>query len=91
MFIPPKDVIDLTESDIKNEVLSVRGNCYDSCFQNDLPEITLHSVMGFGSRNVEKMKILKLTNGQMEEPCDNCQYPVEIYYLRLLIADRLLL
>ena len=53
--------------------VSVRGNCYASCFQKELPEITLHSIMGFGSRYVEKMKILKMTNNEMEKPCDDCR------------------
>ena len=46
------------------EHISVRSTCYASCFQEELPEITLHSIMGFGSRYVEKMKILKMTNNE---------------------------
>ena len=60
-------------STVEDEAMSARGNCYPSCIQGDLPEITLHSIMGFGSRNVKKMKILKLTNGEMAKPCDNCK------------------
>lgn len=60
-------------STVEDEAMSARGNCYPSCFQGDLPEITLHSIMGFGSRNVKKMKILKLTDGKMATPCDNCK------------------
>ena len=43
-----------------DEIMTARGNCYHSCFQGDLPEITIHSIMGFGSRHVEKMKIVKV-------------------------------
>ena len=60
-------------STVEDEAMSARGNCYPSCIQGDIPEITLHSVLGFGSRNVKKMKILKLTNGEMAAPCDNCK------------------
>ena len=75
-FLPPELNplwIFLNGNDTENiEHVSVRGNCYASCFEKDLPEITLHSIMGFGSRYVEKMKILKMTNDEMEKPCDNC-------------------
>ena len=47
----------MTNLPITDEILSARGHCYDSCFQNDLLEITLHSVIGLGSKDVEKMKI----------------------------------
>lgn len=72
VLIPPKDVINMN-STVEDEAMSARGNCYPSCIQGDIPEITLHSIMGFGSRNVKKMKILKLTNGEMATPCDNCK------------------
>ena len=68
VFIPPESILNAENID----QVSVRGNCYASCFEKDLPEITLHSIMGFGSRYVEKMKILKMTNDEMEKPCDNC-------------------
>ena len=71
-MIPAKDVINMN-STVEDEAMSARGNCYPSCFQGDLPEITLHSIMGFGSRYVEKMKILKMTNNEMEKPCVNCK------------------
>ena len=72
VLVPAKDVINMN-STVEDEAMSARGNCYPSCFQGDLPEITLHSIMGFGSRNVKKMKILKLTDGKMATPCDNCK------------------
>ena len=53
-MIPAKDVINMN-STVEDEAMSARGNCYPSCFQGDIPEITLHSIMGFGSRNVKKM------------------------------------
>ena len=65
VLIPPEKVLD--------ENVSVRGNCYSLCFQEELPKITLHSIMGFGSRYVEKMKIFKMTNNEMEKPCDDCR------------------
>ena len=49
-----------------DEIMTARGNCYHSCFQEDLPEITIHSIMGFGSRHVEKMKIVKTTGVEVE-------------------------
>ena len=49
-----------------DEILTARGNCYHSCFQEDLPEITIHSIMGFGSRHVEKMRIVKTTGLEVE-------------------------
>ena len=49
-----------------DEIMTARGNCYHSCFQGDLPEITIHSIMGFGSRHVEKMKIVKTTGVEVE-------------------------
>jgi len=78
VMIPAKDVINMN-STVEDEAMSARGNCYPSCLQGDIPEITLHSIMGFGSRNVKKMKILKLTNGDMAKPCDNCKSDALIY------------
>ena len=51
---------------------SAIGNCYASCFPKNITKITLHSIMGLGSRNVQKMQIVKLTNDKMEESCENC-------------------
>ena len=81
VFIPSKDSINMS-STVVDDVMTARGNCYSTCFESDLPEMTLHSIMGFGSRNVKKMKILKLTDGQMEKPCDNCQRIWFRLYLR---------
>ena len=52
----------MTNLPITDDILSARGHCYDSCFQNDLSEITLHSVIGLGSKDVEKMKIFNGDN-----------------------------
>ena len=60
VLIPSKKILDNENI----EHITVRGTCYASCFQEELPEITLHSIMGFGSRYVEKMKILKMTNNE---------------------------
>ena len=68
LFIPPKEALDTLD-----EPMFARGHCYDACFKDDLPEITLHSILGFGSRHVTKMKILKLTEGEMGEPYLNCK------------------
>ena len=54
-----------------DEILTARGNCYHSCFQEDLPEITIHSIMGFGSKHVEKMKIVKTTDLEVEDFSNN--------------------
>ena len=54
-----------------DEILTARGNCYHSCFQEDLPEITIHSIMGFGSRHVEKMIIVKTTGLEVEDFTNN--------------------
>ena len=45
----------------QDEVMTSRGNCYYSCIQENLPEITIHSIMGLGSKHVEKMKIERTT------------------------------
>ena len=50
----------------EDEIMTARGNCYHTCFQEDLPEITIHSIMGFGSKHVEKMKIVKTTGSEVE-------------------------
>ena len=68
LFIPPKETLDTLD-----KPMFARGHCYDSCFKDDLPEITIHSILGFGSRHVTKMKILKLTKGEMGKPCPNCK------------------
>ena len=81
LFIPPKEAVSsslpiFNNTPINNnldEQMFARGHCYDSCFKDDLPEITLHSILGFGSRHVTKMKILKLTKGEMGKPCLNCK------------------
>ena len=51
---------------------SQRGNCYRDCF-NEAPEITIHSILGIGSPNVEQMKVLKFKNDKLTKPCDNCK------------------
>ena len=51
---------------------SQRGNCYRDCF-NEAPEITIHSILGIGSPNVEQMKVLKFKNDKLTQPCDNCK------------------
>ena len=66
-------MINNTLDDTLDEQMFARGHCYDSCFKDDLPEITLHSILGFGSRHVTKMKILKLTKGEMGKPCLDCK------------------
>ena len=48
----------------KDEVMTARGNCYYSCFQEN--EITIHSIMGFGSRHVQKMKIVRTAGFEVE-------------------------
>ena len=63
----------LLSNNTLDEQMFARGHCYDSCFKDDLPEITLHSILGFGSRHVTEMKILKLTKGEMSKPCLNCK------------------
>ena len=68
-LLPPKDIFD--SDDIED--FTIRGNCYADCFQQSYDEINLHSIIELGSKNVEKMKILKLTNGEMEKPCKNCK------------------
>ena len=82
LFIPPKEAvspsfplsrINNTVDDTFDEQMFARGHCYDSCFKDGLPEITLHSILGFGSRHVTKMKILKLTKGEMGKPCPDCK------------------
>ena len=80
LFIPPEEAVgssfhlsNNTLDDTLDEQMFARGHCYDSCFKDDLPEITLHSILGFGSRHVTKMKILKLTKGEMGKPCLNCK------------------
>ena len=80
LFIPPKEAVSSsfplsnnTLEDTHDEQMFARGHCYDSCFKDDLPEITLHSILGFGSRHVTKMKILKLTKDEMGKPCLDCK------------------
>ena len=68
-LLPPKAIFDA--EDIGD--FTIRGNCYPDCFQQSHEEINLHSIIELGSKNVEKMKILKLTNGEMERPCRNCK------------------
>ena len=86
LFIPPKEaessslhsyslsfLLNNTLDDTLDEKMFARGHCYDSCFKDDLPEITLHSILGFGSRHVTKMKMLKLTKSEMGKPCLDCK------------------
>ena len=61
LFIPSN--MSTTDED---EVMKTRGNCYYPCFQENLPEITIHSIMGFGSRHVQNMKIVKTTGFEVE-------------------------
>ena len=68
-LLPSKDIFDI--DDIGD--FTLRGNCYPDCFQQSYEEINLHSVIELGSKNVERMKILKLTNGEMERPCKSCK------------------
>ena len=65
-LLPPKDIFHTDD-------IAIRGYCYPDCFQQSYDEINLHSIIELGSKNVEKMKILKLTNGEMEKPCKNCK------------------
>ena len=74
--MPPKDIFNV--DDIGN--FTIRGNCHPDCFEAShlgyeqyYEEINLHSIIELGSKNVEKMKILKLTNGTMRKPCENCK------------------
>ena len=66
--VPPKNIFGNETGDFV-----LRGNCYHDCFKDADAEINLHSIIEFGSKNVEKMKILKLTNGKMHKPCENCK------------------
>ena len=52
LFIPSN----MSSTD-KDDGMTARGNCYYSCFQET--EIKIHSIMGFGSRHVQKMKIVR--------------------------------
>ena len=61
LFIPSN--MSTTDED---EIMTARGNCYYSCFQENLPEITIHSIMGFGSRHVQNMKILRTAGFEVE-------------------------
>ena len=67
-MVPPKNIFGNETGDFV-----LRGNCYHDCFKDADAEINLHSIIEFGSKNVEKMKILKLTNGKMHKPCENCK------------------
>ena len=73
LFIPSN--MSSTDGD---EIMTARGNCYYSCFQENLPEITIHSIMGFGSKHVEKMKIVRTTG--FETARSNASFTREMHY-----------
>jgi len=77
LFIPSN----MSSTD-EDEVMTARGNCYYSCFQENLPEITIHSIMGFGSKHVEKMKIVRTTG--FETARQNTNFTRQMIYSRNL-------
>ena len=70
LFVPPKQLFHSTA--IAETGFRARGNCYHSCFE-EVPEITLHSILELGSPNVEQMEILKFKNDKLTKPCDDCK------------------
>ena len=84
VFLPPQKMFNLEfteppEEDANSRLghllplrPSQRGNCYRDCF-NEVPEITIHSILGIGSPNVKQMKVLKFKNDKLTQPCDNCK------------------